>query len=129
MKEISYIHAEGYPAGEMKHGPNALIDENLPVVIIATRDKNDLSSLRYEKTISNLKEVKARSGIVIALATEGDEEINEAADHVLYVPPAPEELSAILEIVPLQLLSYHIAVHRGCDVDQPRNLAKSVTVE
>ena len=130
LKEISYIHAEGYPAGEMKHGPNALIDENLPVVIIATRDKNDeLSSLRYDKTISNLKEVKARSGIVIALATEGDEEIKEAADHVLYVPPAPEELSAILEIVPLQLLAYHIAVHRGCDVDQPRNLAKSVTVE
>ena len=130
LKEISYIHAEGYPAGEMKHGPNALIDENLPVVIIATRDVNDeLSSRRYEKTISNLKEVKARSGIVIALATEGDEEIKEAADHVLYVPPAPEELAPILEIVPLQLLAYHIAVRRGCDVDQPRNLAKSVTVE
>jgi len=130
LKDISYIHAEGYPAGEMKHGPNALIDENLPVVILATRDPNDeLSSLRYEKTMSNLKEVKARSGIVIALATEGDEEIKEAADHVLYVPHAPEELSPILEIVPLQLLAYHIAVRRGCDVDQPRNLAKSVTVE
>ena len=130
LKEISYIHAEGYPAGEMKHGPNALIDENLPVVVIATRDSNNADSvLRYEKTISNLKEVKARSGVVIALATEGDEEINEAADHVLYVPPAPEELSPILEIVPLQLLAYHIAVRRGCDVDQPRNLAKSVTVE
>jgi glutamine---fructose-6-phosphate transaminase (isomerizing) len=130
LKEISYIHAEGYPAGEMKHGPNALIDENLPVVIIATRDSNDPGSMvRYEKTISNLKEVKARSGIVIALATEGDEEIKEAADHVIYIPPAPEELSAILEIVPLQLLAYHIAVRRGCDVDQPRNLAKSVTVE
>ena len=130
LKEISYIHAEGYPAGEMKHGPNALIDENLPVVIIATRDANNPGSLvRYEKTISNLKEVKARSGVVIALATEGDEEIKEAADHVLYVPPAPEELSPILEIVPLQLLAYHIAVRRGCDVDQPRNLAKSVTVE
>jgi glucosamine--fructose-6-phosphate aminotransferase (isomerizing) len=130
LKEISYIHAEGYPAGEMKHGPNALIDEDLPVVIIATRDENDeLSKLRYEKTISNLKEVKARSGIVIALATEGDDEIKEAADHVLYVPPAPDELSPILEIVPLQLLAYHIAVRRGCDVDQPRNLAKSVTVE
>ena len=130
LKEISYIHAEGYPAGEMKHGPNALIDENLPVVIIATRDTNDPGSMvRYEKTISNLKEVKARSGIVIALATEGDEEIKEAADHVIYIPPAPEELSAILEIVPLQLLAYHIAVRRGCDVDQPRNLAKSVTVE
>jgi len=130
LKEISYIHAEGYPAGEMKHGPNALIDENLPVVIIATRDRNDeLSMVRYEKTCSNLKEVKARSGIVIAVATEGDEEIKEAADHVIYVPAAPEELSPILEIVPLQLLAYHIAVRRGCDVDQPRNLAKSVTVE
>ncbi len=130
LKEISYIHAEGYPAGEMKHGPNALIDENLPVVIIATRDPKDaLSMVRYEKTISNLKEVKARSGQVIALASEGDEEIKEAADHVLYIPPAPEELLPILEIVPLQLLAYHIAVRRGCDVDQPRNLAKSVTVE
>jgi glutamine---fructose-6-phosphate transaminase (isomerizing) len=130
LKEISYIHAEGYPAGEMKHGPNALIDENLPVVILATRDANDeLSRIRYEKTISNLKEVKARSGQVIALATEGDEEIKDAADHVLYIPPAPEELAPILEIVPLQLLAYHIAVRRGCDVDQPRNLAKSVTVE
>jgi glutamine---fructose-6-phosphate transaminase (isomerizing) len=130
LKEISYIHAEGYPAGEMKHGPNALIDENLPVVVIATRDANNPGSvLRYEKTMSNLKEVKARSGVVIALATEGDEEIKEAADHVVYVPAAPEELSPILEIVPLQLLAYHIAVRRGCDVDQPRNLAKSVTVE
>ncbi len=130
LKEISYIHAEGYPAGEMKHGPNALIDENLPVVVIATRDANNPDSvLRYEKTISNLKEVKARSGVVIALATEGDEEIKESVDHVLYIPPAPEELSPILEIVPLQLLAYHIAVRRGCDVDQPRNLAKSVTVE
>ena len=130
LKEISYIHAEGYPAGEMKHGPNALIDENLPVVVIATRDPNDRDAvLRYEKTISNLKEVKARSGVVIALATEGDEEIQEAADHVLYIPVAPEELSPIMEIVPLQLLAYHIAVRRGCDVDQPRNLAKSVTVE
>jgi glucosamine--fructose-6-phosphate aminotransferase (isomerizing) len=130
LKEISYIHAEGYPAGEMKHGPNALIDENLPVVIIATRDPNNhLSMVRYEKTMSNLKEVKARSGKVIVIATEGDEEIKEAADHVLYVPSAPEELLPILEIVPLQLLAYHIAVRRGCDVDQPRNLAKSVTVE
>jgi len=130
LKEISYIHAEGYPAGEMKHGPNALIDENLPVVILATKDEHDpLSTLRYEKTMSNLKEVKARSGQVIAIATEGDQDIKEAADHVLYVPPAPEELLPILEIVPLQLLAYHIAVRRGCDVDQPRNLAKSVTVE
>jgi glutamine---fructose-6-phosphate transaminase (isomerizing) len=130
MKEISYIHAEGYPAGEMKHGPNALIDEELPVVIMATRDINDPGSVqRYEKTISNLKEVKARSGTVIAVATEGDEEIKESADHVLYVPAAPELLAPILEVVPLQLLAYHIAVRRGCDVDQPRNLAKSVTVE
>jgi glucosamine--fructose-6-phosphate aminotransferase (isomerizing) len=114
----------------MKHGPNALIDENLPVVVIATCDHKDANSVtRYEKTMSNLKEVKARSGKVIALATEGDEEIKEAADHVLYIPQAPDELSAILEIVPLQLLAYHIAVRRGCDVDQPRNLAKSVTVE
>jgi glucosamine--fructose-6-phosphate aminotransferase (isomerizing) len=130
LKEISYIHAEGYPAGEMKHGPNALIDEDLPVVIMATRDLNDPGSvLRYEKTLSNLKEVKARSGTVIAIATEGDEDIREAADHVLYVPEAPELLSPILEVVPCQLLAYHIAVRRGCDVDQPRNLAKSVTVE
>jgi glucosamine--fructose-6-phosphate aminotransferase (isomerizing) len=130
LKEISYIHAEGYPAGEMKHGPNALIDEKLPVVILATRDPNDeLSMVRYEKTMSNLTEVKARSGQVIAIATEGDEEIHEGADHVLYVPAAPDQLSPILEIVPLQLLAYHIAVRRGCDVDQPRNLAKSVTVE
>ena len=130
LKEISYIHAEGYPAGEMKHGPNALIDENLPVVVIATRDANNPGSvLRYEKTMSNLKEVKARSGVVIALATEGNEEIKEAADHVLFVPAAPEELLPILEVVPCQLLAYHIAVRRGCDVDQPRNLAKSVTVE
>src|SRR5215472_6446483 len=130
LKEISYIHAEGYPAGEMKHGPNALIDENLPVVIIATCDSSDPGSVvRYEKTISNLKEVKARSGKVIALATEGDEEIKEVADHAIYIPRTTEELSAILEIVPLQLLAYHIAVRRGCDVDQPRNLAKSVTFE
>ncbi|HVP64400.1 MAG TPA: glutamine--fructose-6-phosphate transaminase (isomerizing) [candidate division Zixibacteria bacterium] len=130
LKEISYIHAEGYAAGEMKHGPNALIDEDLPVVIMATRDDADAESvLRYEKTISNLKEVKARAGRVIAIAVEGDEEIRESADHVVYVPKAPELLLPILEIVPLQLLAYHIAVRRGCDVDQPRNLAKSVTVE
>jgi glutamine---fructose-6-phosphate transaminase (isomerizing) len=130
LKEISYIHAEGYPAGEMKHGPNALIDENLPVVILVTCDRNDPGSLvRYEKTVSNLKEVKARSGRVIAVASEGDEEIAADADQVLYIPPAPEMLLPILEIVPLQLLAYHIALLRGCDVDQPRNLAKSVTVE
>src|SRR5512146_2880457 len=130
LKEISYIHAEGYPAGERTHGPNALIDEDLPVVILATCDRNDAGSVvRYDKTLSNLKEVKARSGKVIALATEGDDEIAEAADQTIFVPPAPELLSPILEIVPLQLLAYHIAVRRGCDVDQPRNLAKSVTVE
>jgi glutamine---fructose-6-phosphate transaminase (isomerizing) len=130
LKEISYIHAEGYPAGEMKHGPNALIDENLPVVMVATKDVNcPHSVLRYEKTMSNVKEVKARGGKVIAVATEGDEEIRESVDHVLYVPHAPELLLPILEVVPLQLLAYHIAVRRGCDVDQPRNLAKSVTVE
>jgi glucosamine--fructose-6-phosphate aminotransferase (isomerizing) len=130
LKEISYIHAEGYPAGEMKHGPNALIDENLPVVVLATCDRtNPDSVLRYEKTMSNIKEVKARSGRVIAVATEGDEEIREEVDRVLFIPPTPELLSPIPEIVPLQLLAYHIAVRRGCDVDQPRNLAKSVTVE
>ena len=114
----------------MKHGPNALIDENLPVVIIATRDPKDPASvLRYEKTLSNVKEVKARSGRVIAVANEGDEEIRESVDHVISIPQSPELLSPILEVVPLQLLAYHIAVRRGCDVDQPRNLAKSVTVE
>jgi len=130
LKEISYIHAEGYPAGEMKHGPNALIDETLPVVVLATCDRNHPESvLRYEKTMSNIKEVKARSGKVIAVATEGDEEIGDEVDRVLFVPPAPELLAPILEVVPLQLLAYHIALRRGCDVDQPRNLAKSVTVE
>ncbi len=130
LKEISYIHAEGYPAGEMKHGPNALIDENLPVVILATRDQSDPASvLLYEKTISNLQEVKARDGIVIAIATEGDKLARESADYAIEIPAAPDLISPILEIVPLQLLAYHIAVRRGCDVDQPRNLAKSVTVE
>jgi len=130
LKEISYIHAEGYPAGEMKHGPNALIDEDLPIVVVATCDRRDPGSMvRFEKTLSNMKEAKARSGRVIALATEENEEIRHTADHVLSIPPAPEMLLPILEIVPLQLLAYHIAVRRGCDVDQPRNLAKSVTVE
>ncbi len=130
LKEISYIHAEGYPAGEMKHGPNALIDETLPVVCIATRDLSDPTSVqRYEKTLSNIQEVTARSGRVIAIATEGDREIQHLVEHVIHIPPAPELLSPILEVVPLQLLAYHIAVRRGCDVDQPRNLAKSVTVE
>ena len=130
LKEISYIHAEGYPAGEMKHGPNALIDENLPVVVVATRDESDAASMtRYEKTVSNLQEVKARDGIVITVVTEGDRLARGSSDHAIEVPTAPELLSPILEIVPLQLLAYHIAVRRGCDVDQPRNLAKSVTVE
>jgi glucosamine--fructose-6-phosphate aminotransferase (isomerizing) len=130
LKEISYIHAEGYPAGEMKHGPNALIDETLPVVCIATKDPADPSSvLKYEKTLSNIQEVTARSGRVIAIATEGDHEIAQLVEHVIHIPAAPELLLPILEVVPLQLLAYHIAVRRGCDVDQPRNLAKSVTVE
>jgi glucosamine--fructose-6-phosphate aminotransferase (isomerizing) len=130
LKEISYIHAEGYPAGEMKHGPNALIDEKLPVVVLATRDPaSDESRVLYEKTLSNIQEVKAREGLVVALATEGDEQVRKTADYVIEIPPVSEMLSPILEIVPLQLLAYHIAVRRGCDVDQPRNLAKSVTVE
>jgi len=131
LKEISYIHAEGYPAGEMKHGPNALIDEELPVVVMATHDATSSESrLLYEKTLSNIQEVKARDGIVVALATEGDTLIRKAgADHVIEIPAAPDLLAPILEIVPLQLLAYHIALRRGCDVDQPRNLAKSVTVE
>ena len=130
LKEISYIHAEGYPAGEMKHGPNALIDEALPVVTIATKDPADPSSvLKYEKTLSNIQEVTARSGRVIAIAIEGDEEIKHLVEHTIQIPQAPELLLPILEVVPLQLLAYHIAVRRGCDVDQPRNLAKSVTVE
>jgi glucosamine--fructose-6-phosphate aminotransferase (isomerizing) len=130
LKEISYIHAEGYPAGEMKHGPNALIDETLPVVVLVTRDDSDpASKLRYEKTLSNIQEVTARSGRVIAVATEGDTTIGNLVEHVIYVPPAFELLSPLIEIVPLQLLAYYIAVRRGCDVDQPRNLAKSVTVE
>jgi glutamine---fructose-6-phosphate transaminase (isomerizing) len=130
LKEISYIHAEGYPAGEMKHGPNALIDENLPVVMLATRDDNDPESMtRYEKSVSNIKEVKARDGIVISIVSEGDHLATEASDHVIVVPPTIEMLSPLLVVIPLQLLAYHIAVRRGCDVDQPRNLAKSVTVE
>ncbi len=130
LKEISYIHAEGYPAGEMKHGPNALIDETLPVVCIATKDPTDPSSvLKYEKTLSNIQEVTARSGRVIAIAIEGDTHISQLVEHVIHIPQAPELLLPVLETIPLQLLAYHIAVRRGCDVDQPRNLAKSVTVE
>lgn len=123
LKEISYIHAEGYPAGEMKHGPIALIDERMPVVTIAVQDRV------YDKMVSQIEQVKARNGIVIAVATEGDEFIRTKADYVLYVPPTPPLLAPILSVIPLQLLAYHMAVWRGCDVDQPRNLAKSVTVE
>ncbi|MCF8371301.1 MAG: glutamine--fructose-6-phosphate transaminase (isomerizing) [Bacteroidales bacterium] len=123
LKEISYIHAEGYPAAEMKHGPIALIDEKMPVVVIAAKDKS------YEKIVSNIQEVKARKGIVIAIVTEGDTVIKKMADHVLEIPHTEDVLAPILAVIPLQLLSYHIAVLRGCNVDQPRNLAKSVTVE
>ena len=130
LKEISYIHAEGYPAGEMKHGPNALIDETLPVVVLATSDEADpASKLRYEKTLSNIQEVTARSGRVIAVATEGDTTIGDAGGARDSYSAGVELLSPLIEIVPLQLLAYYIAVRRGCDVDQPRNLAKSVTVE
>ncbi|AMS27713.1 glutamine amidotransferase [Bacteroidetes bacterium UKL13-3] len=123
LKEISYIHAEGYPAAEMKHGPIALIDEEMPVVVIATQHSN------YEKVISNIQEVRARKGKVIAIATKGDEHIKEQADHVIYIPECEEAMLPLLATIPLQLLSYHIAVMRECNVDQPRNLAKSVTVE
>jgi len=123
LKEISYIHAEGYAAGEMKHGPIALIDSRMPVVVIAPKGST------YEKIISNLEEIKARDGIVIAVATEGDTEIGNIADYVIPVPPSLEWLQPHLVAIPLQLLAYHMAVLRGCDVDQPRNLAKSVTVE
>ena len=123
LKEISYIHAEGYPAGEMKHGPIALIDETMPAVAIAVRD-----GLR-EKMLSNIEQVKARDGTVIAVVTEGDAELAAKVDHVIEVPEAPALLLPALTVVPLQLLAYHIAVLRGCDVDQPRNLAKTVTVE
>jgi glucosamine--fructose-6-phosphate aminotransferase (isomerizing) len=123
LKEISYIHAEGYPAAEMKHGPIALIDENMPVVVVATKDDT------YEKIINNIQEIKARKGTVIAIVTEGDDIIRKMADYVLEVPETLPAFSGLLAVIPLQLLSYHIAVLRGCNVDQPRNLAKSVTVE
>jgi glucosamine--fructose-6-phosphate aminotransferase (isomerizing) len=130
LKEISYVHAEGYPAGEMKHGPNALIDDSLPVVAIAARDpRNPKSVLRYEKMISNIEEVRAREGILIVLASEDDDRIQEIAEHVIPIPATSDYLLPVLMSVPLQLLAYHIALLRGCDVDQPRNLAKSVTVE
>jgi glucosamine--fructose-6-phosphate aminotransferase (isomerizing) len=123
LKEISYIHAEGYPAAEMKHGPIALIDEKMPVVFIATQDSS------YDKIVSNIQEVKARNGVVIAIVTEGDQTIRKMADHVIEIPETDESLISLLSVVPLQLIAYHIAVMRGCNVDQPRNLAKSVTVE
>ena len=123
LKEISYIHAEGYPAAEMKHGPIALIDEDMPVVVVAPKCGH------YEKIVSNIQEVKARNGKIIAVVTEGDTEIANCADHIIEIPPTMEALTPLLTVVPLQLLSYHIAVMRGCDVDRPRNLAKSVTVE
>jgi glutamine---fructose-6-phosphate transaminase (isomerizing) len=130
LKEISYIHAEGYPAGEMKHGPNALIDEKLPVVVVNTREEGNAGSeLRYEKTHSNIVEVKARDGIIVSLLTECDTMSSKVSDHIIEIPPTSDLLCPVLSIVPLQLLAYHIAVRRGCDVDQPRNLAKSVTVE
>jgi glucosamine--fructose-6-phosphate aminotransferase (isomerizing) len=123
LKEISYIHAEGFPAGEMKHGPIALIDRDLPVVALCLQD-----GVR-DKMLSQVEQAKARGGTVIALATDGDALIASKADHVLWLPPTPPLLAPVVSVIPLQLLAYHIAVHRGTDVDQPRNLAKSVTVE
>jgi len=123
LKEISYIHAEGYAAGEMKHGPIALIDENMPVMVIATE------SAVYEKILGNIEEAKARAGTVIALATEGNEQIKTKTDDQIYMPKVDEVFSPMLNVIPLQLFAYHVSVMLGCDVDQPRNLAKSVTVE
>ena len=123
LKEISYIHAEGYPAAEMKHGPIALIDENMPVVVIATRKGN------YHKVVSNIMEIKARGGQIIAVVSKGDIEIEKLADHIIEIPDCDELIAPILANIPLQLLSYHIANKKCCNVDQPRNLAKSVTVE
>ena len=123
LKEISYIHAEGYPAAEMKHGPIALIDENMPIVVIATRKGH------YEKVVSNIQEIKSRKGKIIGIVTKGDKSVKELADHVIEIPETLESLSPLLTTIPLQLLAYHIAVMLGKNVDQPRNLAKSVTVE
>ncbi|HRG37649.1 MAG TPA: SIS domain-containing protein, partial [Bacteroidia bacterium] len=123
LKEISYIHAEGYPAAEMKHGPIALIDEEMPVFVIATKGTS------YEKVVSNIQEVKARKGKIIAIVTEGDTQVKGMADYIIEIPETDEILVPLVSAVPLQLLSYHIAVMRDCNVDQPRNLAKSVTVE
>jgi len=130
LKEVSYVHAEGYPTGETKHGPNALIDEHLPVVIIATRDRKDAGSvLRYEKSVANIRGFRQQSAQVIAIATEGDAEIEALADETIFVPESSELLSPILEIIPLQLFAYYMAVRKGLDVDRPRNLVKSVTRE
>jgi glucosamine--fructose-6-phosphate aminotransferase (isomerizing) len=123
LKEISYIHAEGYPAAEMKHGPIALIDDEMPVFVIATQGHS------YEKVVSNIQEVKARRGKIIAIVTAGDRTVKELADHVIEIPKTDDSLVPLVSVIPLQLLSYHVAVMRGCNVDQPRNLAKSVTVE
>lgn len=130
LKEVSYIHAEGYPTGETKHGPIAMVDEHLPVVAIATCDKSDAGSmLRYEKSLANIAGFKRQAGQVIIIATEGDEKVAQLSDHVIYVPAAPELLSPILEIIPLQLFAYYMTVKKGLDVDRPRNLVKSVSVE
>jgi glutamine---fructose-6-phosphate transaminase (isomerizing) len=130
LKEISYAHAEGYPAGELKHGPNALVDDTLPVVVLATCDHNDPDSvLRYRRTLDVMKEVKLRRGPLVSVATEGDKEVETVADHVFYVPAAPELLLPILEVIPLQLFAYHVALNKGYDVDHPRNLVKAVVRE
>jgi glutamine---fructose-6-phosphate transaminase (isomerizing) len=130
LKETSYAHAEGYPCGELKHGPNALVDEKLPVVVIATRDHHDPDSvLRYQRTLEVMKEVKSRRGPLVAVATEGDKEVESIADHVFYVPAASELLLPIIEVIPLQLFAYHIATKKGYDVDHPRNLVKAVVTE
>ena len=130
LKEVSYIHAEGYPTGEAKHGPNALIDYRLPLVMITTRDPEDPGSLlRYEKNVSNMEGFQKQGGTVIALATEGDTVVSKLANETIFIPKAPELLSPILEIVPLQLFAYYVAVKRGLDVDRPRNLVKAVTLE
>jgi len=123
LKELSYIHAEGYPAAEMKHGPIALIDEKMPVVVIANKNGS------YEKVVSNIQEVKARKGVIIAVVTEGDTVVKGLADYVIEIPRTEDILVPLVSVIPLQLLAYHMAVMRGCNVDQPRNLAKSVTVE
>ena len=130
LKEISYAHAEGYPAGELKHGPNALVDEKLPVVVLATCDHHDPDSvLRYRRTLEVMKEVKSRRGPLVTVATEGDEEVAKIADQVFYVPAVPELLLPIVEVIPLQLFAYHVAINKGYDVDHPRNLVKAVVTE